>query len=100
MESGIVVVHLEPVGGVGPRGFGAMAVISLEKLPVGFRFRPTDEELVNYYLKSKISGRRDNNIEVIPEVDVCKCEPWDLPGRCGECWVAPCCWVPRFWGCL
>uniref|UniRef100_A0A1D1ZDK6 NAC domain-containing protein 78 n=1 Tax=Anthurium amnicola TaxID=1678845 RepID=A0A1D1ZDK6_9ARAE len=55
-------------------------VIPLESLPLGFRFRPTDEELVNHYLKSKISGRK-HDIEVIPEIDVCKCEPWDLPDK-------------------
>ncbi|MQL98935.1 hypothetical protein Taro_031650 [Colocasia esculenta] len=58
-----------------------MVVIPPERLPVGYRFRPTDEELVNHYLKSKISGRTDNGIDVIAEVDVCKCEPWDLPEK-------------------
>ncbi|XXG77583.1 hypothetical protein AAC387_Pa08g1710 [Persea americana] len=57
-----------------------MAVLSFESLPLGFRFRPTDEELVNHYLRRKINGRR-SDFEVIPEVDVCKCEPWDLPGK-------------------
>ncbi|KAK8630464.1 hypothetical protein V6N13_079256 [Hibiscus sabdariffa] len=49
-------------------------------LPPGFRFHPTDEELVVYYLKNKINGRRIE-LEIIPEVDLYKCEPWDLPGR-------------------
>lgn len=56
-----------------------MAVISMESLPLGFRFRPTDEELINHYLRLKINGR-DSEVEVIPEIDVCKLEPWDLPG--------------------
>ncbi|KAK4480050.1 hypothetical protein RD792_013107, partial [Penstemon davidsonii] len=54
-----------------------MAPVSL---PPGFRFHPTDEELVAYYLKRKINGRTIE-LEVIPEVDLYKCEPWDLPGK-------------------
>ncbi|XP_057442065.1 NAC domain-containing protein 54-like isoform X2 [Lotus japonicus] len=54
-----------------------MAPVSL---PPGFRFHPTDEELVAYYLKRKINGRRIE-LEIIPEVDLYKCEPWDLPGK-------------------
>ncbi|KAK7275467.1 hypothetical protein RIF29_16584 [Crotalaria pallida] len=49
-------------------------------LPVGFRFHPTDEELVGYYLKHKLLGRDSLVHNVIAEVDVCKFEPWDLPG--------------------
>ncbi|XP_078443161.1 NAC domain-containing protein 17-like [Wolffia australiana] len=48
--------------------------------PPGFRFHPTDEELVLYYLKRKI-GRRRIRMDAIGEVDVYKCEPWDLPRR-------------------
>ncbi|KAK9049042.1 hypothetical protein SSX86_031992 [Deinandra increscens subsp. villosa] len=54
-----------------------MAPVSL---PPGFRFHPTDEELVAYYLKKKINGH-EIELEVIPEVDLYKCEPWDLPGK-------------------
>lgn len=48
-------------------------------LPPGFRFHPTDEELVAYYLTHKIS---DTNFSAraIAHVDLNKCEPWDLPG--------------------
>ncbi|XWS75297.1 hypothetical protein CRYUN_Cryun01aG0074200 [Craigia yunnanensis] len=49
-------------------------------LPPGFRFHPTDEELVVYYLKRKIN-RLKIELEIIPEVDLYKCEPWDLPGK-------------------
>ncbi|GLJ39171.1 hypothetical protein SUGI_0798320 [Cryptomeria japonica] len=49
-------------------------------LPPGFRFHPTDDELVAYYLKRKIHGEKIE-LEVIPEVDLYKCEPWDLPEK-------------------
>lgn len=54
-----------------------MAPVSL---PPGFRFHPTDEELITYYLKRKINGQ-EIELEIIPEVDLYKCEPWDLPGN-------------------
>ncbi|PON49477.1 NAC domain containing protein [Parasponia andersonii] len=49
-------------------------------LPPGFRFHPTDEELVAYYLDRKITGQTIE-LEIIPEVDLYKCEPWDLPDK-------------------
>ncbi|KAJ8475516.1 hypothetical protein OPV22_019243 [Ensete ventricosum] len=48
--------------------------------PPGFRFHPTDVELVLYYLKRKICGRRVK-LPVIGEVDVYKWEPWELPEK-------------------
>ncbi|KAM0845109.1 hypothetical protein ACQ4PT_056607 [Festuca glaucescens] len=58
-----------------------MTVMELKALPLGFRFHPTDEELVRHYLKGKITGQIKTEVEVIPEIDVCKCEPWDLPDK-------------------
>lgn len=50
-------------------------------LPVGFRFRPTDEELVLHYLKPKIAGRAHADLLLIPDVDLSACEPWELPAK-------------------
>ncbi|XP_027100236.1 NAC domain-containing protein 83 [Coffea arabica] len=49
------------------------------RLPPGFRFHPTDEELVVQYLKRKALSC-PLPASIIPEVDVCKSDPWDLPG--------------------
>ncbi|XP_044950672.1 NAC domain-containing protein 78-like isoform X2 [Hordeum vulgare subsp. vulgare] len=51
-----------------------------EEVPMapGFRFHPTDEELVSYYLRRRVLGRR-LRIDAIAEVDLYRLEPWDLP---------------------
>ncbi|RZR73232.1 hypothetical protein BHM03_00021695 [Ensete ventricosum] len=49
------------------------------RLSPGFRFHPTDEELVSYYLKRKVCGR-SLRVDAVAEVDLYKHEPWDLPG--------------------
>ena len=46
----------------------------------GFRFSPTNEELISYYLKKKLQGN-DYSVEVISQLDIWKFEPWDLPGN-------------------
>jgi No apical meristem (NAM) protein len=48
-------------------------------LPPGFRFHPTDDELVVDYLCRKINGQR-LPVSIIAEVDLYKFNPWDLPG--------------------
>ncbi|KAL9227352.1 hypothetical protein vseg_003048 [Gypsophila vaccaria] len=49
-------------------------------LPPGFRFHPTDEELITHYLSLKVVDD-DFCARAIGEVDLNKCEPWDLPRR-------------------
>lgn len=48
--------------------------------PPGFRFHPTDEELILYYLKKKIC-RKKLRLNIIAELDVYKWHPEELPGR-------------------
>lgn len=60
-------------------GGGIEEIMAPVGLPPGFRFHPTDEELVNYYLKRKIHGQ-EIELDIIPEVDLYKCEPWELAG--------------------
>ncbi|KAK7358282.1 hypothetical protein VNO77_00209 [Canavalia gladiata] len=51
-----------------------------ENLPPGFRFHPTDEELITYYLLRKVSDTAFTS-KVVAVVDLNKSEPWDLPGK-------------------
>ena len=51
-----------------------------EGLPLGFRFHPTDEELVSCYLILKVLENIFLGI-AIAVVDLNKREPRDLPGR-------------------
>ncbi|KAL6882701.1 hypothetical protein ACP4OV_011391 [Aristida adscensionis] len=57
------------------------AFSSSNGVPPGFRFHPTDEELLLYYLKKKV-GFEKFDLEVIREVDLNKIEPWELQERC------------------
>ncbi|CAO2039384.1 unnamed protein product [Urochloa humidicola] len=50
------------------------------ELPPGFRFHPTDEELITHYLTRKAADPRFSP-RAVAEADLNKCEPWDLPAR-------------------
>ena len=52
----------------------------IELSPVGSGFRPTDEELVDLYLKSKILGMTLHE-GIIPELDAYILDPWFIPGQ-------------------
>ncbi|KAJ0264157.1 NAC transcription factor 56 [Hirschfeldia incana] len=49
-------------------------------LPPGFRFHPTDEELVVHYLKRKAASA-PLPVAIIAEVDLYKFDPWELPAK-------------------
>ncbi|KAL3533355.1 hypothetical protein ACH5RR_006876 [Cinchona calisaya] len=63
---------------------GAPVVLNEEDdrmdLPPGFRFHPTDEEIITHYLTPKVMDSRFTAV-AIAEVDMNKCEPWDLPKK-------------------
>uniref|UniRef100_A0ACD5TFL6 Uncharacterized protein n=1 Tax=Avena sativa TaxID=4498 RepID=A0ACD5TFL6_AVESA len=71
---------------------------AMGELPPGYRFYPTEEELVRFYLRHKLDGSRRGDIErVIPDADICSLDPWQLPevyrGACagdGEPWFYFC----------
>ncbi|KAJ4911798.1 NAC domain containing protein 82 [Raphanus sativus] len=50
------------------------------QLAPGFRFHPTDVELVRYYLKRKVLGKK-LLVDAIAELDIYKFEPSDLPDK-------------------
>ncbi|KAJ8470732.1 hypothetical protein OPV22_025075 [Ensete ventricosum] len=54
---------------------------TISHVPPGFRFHPTDEELVDYYLRKKVAARKID-LDVIKDVDLYKIEPWDLQEIC------------------
>ncbi|MQL72778.1 hypothetical protein Taro_005139 [Colocasia esculenta] len=49
------------------------------ELPPGFRFHPTDDELVMHYLCRKCAAQ-PIAVPIIAEIDLYKYDPWDLPG--------------------
>ncbi|KAJ6901766.1 hypothetical protein NC651_019514 [Populus alba x Populus x berolinensis] len=53
---------------------------SATSLAPGFRFHPTDEELVRYYLKRKVTNK-PFRFDAISVADIYKSEPWDLPDK-------------------
>ncbi|KAJ4759523.1 hypothetical protein LUZ62_069898 [Rhynchospora pubera] len=50
-------------------------------VPPGFRFHPTGEELVDYYLRKKMASK-NIDLDIIRDVDLYKIEPWDLQELC------------------
>ncbi|PRQ32462.1 putative transcription factor NAM family [Rosa chinensis] len=51
----------------------------------GFRFYPTEEELVSFYLLNKLESKHQDSIRrVIPDLDIYSTEPWELPNYAAE----------------
>ncbi|KAK1259566.1 NAC transcription factor NAM-B2 [Acorus gramineus] len=58
----------------------------LMRLPPGFRFHPTDEELVVHYLRRKALSC-PLPASVIPEIKLFAFDPWDLPDGFGMLFI-------------
>ena len=57
----------------------SISVNGQSQVPPGFRFHPTEEELLQYYLRKKVSNQKID-LDVIRDVDLNKLEPWDIQG--------------------
>ncbi|CAH2057574.1 unnamed protein product [Thlaspi arvense] len=55
----------------------------MERAP-GFRFYPTEEELISFYLHNKLHGNRQDLDSVIPVLCIYEFNPSDLPQLAGE----------------
>ncbi|KAG2328025.1 hypothetical protein Bca52824_010753 [Brassica carinata] len=56
----------------------------VEELSVGFRFYPTEVELISFYLRIQLDGGHATIHSLIPILDVFNVEPTQLPNLAGE----------------
>ncbi|XP_047335600.1 NAC domain-containing protein 43-like [Impatiens glandulifera] len=59
----------------------SISVNGQSQVPPGFRFHPTEEELLQYYLRKKV-GNEKIDLDVILDVDLNRLEPWDIQEKC------------------
>ncbi|KAF8406088.1 hypothetical protein HHK36_008168 [Tetracentron sinense] len=59
----------------------SISINGQSRVPPGFRFHPTEEELLDYYLRKKVAGQVID-LDVIQDVDLNKLEPWDIQEKC------------------
>lgn len=53
---------------------------ALQLLPPGFKFHPSDEELIVHYLRNKVISH-PLPAQLITEIDLYKYNPWELPSQ-------------------
>lgn len=53
---------------------------AVDRMPPGFRFHPADWEIIIHYLLNKVVDPSFRAV-AIGEIDLNKCEPWDLPSN-------------------
>ncbi|KAF8394102.1 hypothetical protein HHK36_020307 [Tetracentron sinense] len=57
----------------------SISINGQSRVPPGFRFHPTEEELLHYYLRKKVADQVID-LDLIQNVDLNKLEPWDIQG--------------------
>ncbi|XP_056698093.1 NAC domain-containing protein 82-like [Spinacia oleracea] len=60
-----------------------LSVEQKKKGEPGYRFAPTEEELILFFLRRKVLGKPDRGYTIC-EVDYYKYPPWELPNLCGS----------------
>ncbi|KAF9680852.1 hypothetical protein SADUNF_Sadunf06G0164400 [Salix dunnii] len=62
--------------------------VEMDMMPPGFRFYPTEEELISFYLHNKLEARREDLLRamdrLIPVLDIYGFNPWELPRFSGD----------------
>ncbi|XP_062190038.1 NAC domain-containing protein 58-like [Phragmites australis] len=58
----------------------AAQAAATSQMPPGFRFHPTDEELILHYLRNRAASA-PCPVPIIADVDIYKFDPWDLPSK-------------------
>lgn len=56
------------------------------ELAIGFRFYPTEEELISFYLHNKLQDKREDDLiqaidRVVAVLDIYDFDPWQLPRK-------------------
>jgi hypothetical protein len=57
------------------------ASMEVEQDLPGFRFHPTEEELLDFYLAHMVHGKK-LHFDIIGTLNIYRHDPWDLPGTC------------------
>lgn len=67
---------------------GAASMEVEQDLP-GFRFHPTEEELLGFYLSRVVHGKQ-LHFDIIGSLNIYRYDPWDLPGMSSSSIRPPC----------
>lgn len=52
---------------------------NMENMPPGYRFYPTEQEIITFYLRNKLEGQKEHMNRVIPVLNIYDYNPSQLP---------------------